>query len=68
MEYLIAGLIRPLVWVVVVGLLLWLTRKVLPRGWDRYVFAPDYVIGWLIGRAVRAVRNLLGSVGARLRG
>lgn len=64
MEYFLAGLLRPLFWIVLLGSLLWLVRKLCPPSWERVLFGPienvTYAIGLRLGRAVRAVRNRLG--------
>lgn len=38
MVYFIAGLLRPLFWIVVLGLILWAVRKFLPPRWERILF------------------------------
>lgn len=63
MEYFLAGLLRPLFWIVVLGSLLWLVRKLCPPRIERILFGPienvTYAIGWRLGRAIRAVRSRL---------
>lgn len=63
-ESFLAGLLRPFLWIVVLGTLLWLVRKVCPPSVERILFGPisniTYAIGLRLGRAVRAIRSRRG--------
>jgi hypothetical protein len=54
------NLLAPFVWAVLLGLFLWLFRRLFPRAVP-YFFGPisnvGYLIGLLAGRACRAIRR-----------
>jgi len=63
MEYFLAGLLRPLFWILLLAIPLWLVRKYCPPAVERVLFGPlenvTYAIGLRLGRAIRAIRNRL---------
>jgi hypothetical protein len=60
--YALAGFLQPFFWAFVLGLALWLTRKLFPAA-ERYLFAPLPVTANLIGQRLRRLR-LRGSASA----
>lgn len=60
-EYGLAGVIRPFFWLVLLGTILWLTRRLFPRA-EKWLFGDwgqiFYLIGLGLGRVSRAVRRL----------
>jgi hypothetical protein len=55
MKYLLAGIIGPLFWLLVLSTALWLTRRFLPRA-ESWLFAP---LSQTIARAWTALRQTI---------
>jgi hypothetical protein len=53
LKYLIAGLIGPFFWLIVLSVCLWLTRKLFPKA-ESWLFAPLSVT---VRRVLRAIRH-----------
>ena len=66
-RYAAAGLLAPLFWAALLAVLLWLTRRFLPRRAETLLFGDGrYAIGWLAGRAVRLLRQAARAVASLL--